>query len=134
MKKLITVSTVTLVALTLLIGSVSSSMAGSIVRVNKNVFTSSKKVSSPIQNVMRAPTRPGLSGNDLKCALKYLDCLDGPLSQGVCQMLQTLCKADLGNLNSNTKLAPKSTLAPTPAKRTKFRYMGRRSFTTKARR
>ncbi|MCP4273431.1 MAG: hypothetical protein GY781_16000 [Gammaproteobacteria bacterium] len=28
---------------------------------------------------------------DLKCALEYLDCLNGPLSQGVCQMLHTLC-------------------------------------------
>ena len=42
-----------------------------------------------------------ISGRDLKCALEYLDCLDGPLSQGVCQMLQDLCRADLGNLGAN---------------------------------
>ncbi len=152
MKNLIKVSALTLVALTLLVGSVSSAAAGSRAQINKNVLTSSKQSSSLSFNVKRAPNGQGLSGNDLKCVLKYLDCLDGPLTQGVCQMLQTLCKADLGNLNSNSQLAPKSPtklrppskfsqrgtltkIAPTrtPAKRAKFRYMGRQNFMMKTR-
>lgn len=46
------------------------------------------------------PGNVGVSGNDLKCALEYLDCLDGPLSQGVCAMIHTICRSDLGGLGS----------------------------------
>ena len=47
-----------------------------------------------------------ISSGDLKCALKYLDCLDGPLSRqpGMCEYLQTACRIEEKALASNASV------------------------------
>lgn len=49
---------------------------------------------------------PTISSGDLKCALKYLDCIDGPLGKqpGMCEALQTACRIGERALDLNASV------------------------------
>ena len=62
MKNLIKISTVSMIACTLMFGAVGSAMAVSKFQNNKRGYTSFKKSSSPSRSAMRAPLRNGGQG------------------------------------------------------------------------
>ena len=54
-------------------------------------------------------SNPTISSGDLKCALEYLDCIDGPLGKqpGMCEALQTVCRIGEKTLNPNASVFTK---------------------------